>query len=468
MSNALDKRKEAQLADRGWQAMQAALDREMPEERKRRRLVWWWFAALLLLPLLSWGGYALWQGSGTQPLAPTPAQPHRPLPAAQPSVPVVQSPDKQQHKHKNETFPAQGQATRTAKHAALDPSVGTRPSPSQQQPNPQAEFAAALLTERVVTALPAAAALAQPMPSPENPALPSTQPPALAFERPYPVATPLPSGIHPLPPVPQILPSVPNPALPALATKPATKVLSVARFRIGATAAVGTERFEALNSWSAGLSADVRLLKKWGLRSGLQYAQYRPGMDAQPLVPVQQVEYSQKTGVDLTGVLAPPIQNADNSPSDYVFIPLTQLRQLEMPLLAWWQPRKSWRLFAGTVAAYTLAGRSADQNFVENGAFNLSTNGGRQLVQDASQLAVGKLPRWQWAAQTGLGFAPHRRMEVALFWRKPLPHASFFQRSELEQVANPNVFPTYDPTLTSTAGELPAAGRWVLQASWFF
>ncbi len=40
----------SRTTDKGWNAMQDLLDREMPTPARRRRLLWWW-VVLLLLPL---------------------------------------------------------------------------------------------------------------------------------------------------------------------------------------------------------------------------------------------------------------------------------------------------------------------------------------------------------------------------------------------------------------------------------
>ncbi len=236
------------------------------------------------------------------------------------------------------------------------------------------------------------------------------------------------------------------------------------RWGFGLTSAVSTEQFSSLNGLSAGITADWRFARKWGLRTSLLYTRYRPSENKQPVVAVEQTLYNNATGLFTdpytpgTGVVT---SNADLQ-DGYVYIPLRKFQQMEMPVMAWWQPIRPLRLYSGVSVNYTFLGQSAAQNFVDNAVVSLDTN---KSQRDAGQVATDELQRWQLDYQLGMGWRLGRHFEVSAFWRSPV-RKIFTRQNDL--LNSYNSATEQFSSISTTNSQLPRTGRFILQGSWFF
>jgi hypothetical protein len=238
------------------------------------------------------------------------------------------------------------------------------------------------------------------------------------------------------------------------------------RWAFGLSASASTEHFGYLNTLSGGLTADVRLARKFGLRTSVLYTRYRPSPSRQPVVAVEEVQYSNATGL-YTGAYADPTGTPSNiydtPEEEYVYIPLRKLHKMEMPLLAWWQPGRNLRIYSVISVEYTFFGQSAKQNYIDNALVSLDSYG---REKSASQAATSVLSRWQFQYQGGLGLRLGRHAELSAFWRAPL-HNILPQRYDLVSF-NSSTEQFYDPSQSVNSNSLPQISRFVLQGTWLF
>lgn len=463
---------EKKLADKGWQSMRQVLDREMPAERKRRPFVWWW-TGLLLLPLAIWVGQAMWRSGATPTEVPLPA--HELMPKNE--RPVVQTTDNKPHTPSQVLTPSsdanqqvsaksaenqpQNAASLNAAHAPAManenrfnlPVVFVPDQPAEdvgKEARENAVFLTSDATDAVVTTTDEA-----------------TTEVASVAESPMDVLSPLTQAPQPvvlehagtLPPPVSIIP-----VAKSLVATPVAK-----KWSFGITAAASTEQFSLLNGVSAGLSADWRFARKWGLRASGMYTRYRTSSGNQPVVAVESVDYANATGL-YTG------SNNYNNPNtatggnlatedlsiSYVYVPLRKLHQIEMPVMLWWKPVRGLRLYSGIALNYTFLGQSTEQNYINNQAISL-TSGSSQ--KRAGRVATSELPRWQFQYQGGLGIHLGRHADLSAFWRMPLENIAFGQKAYDVQADTPGL---NDPANLILNTNSTNPGRFVLQATWMF
>lgn len=466
------------LADKGWHSMHKLLDREMPVPQKRRPVGWWWFG-LLLLPLSIWGIQAWWISEHTPPIAPVQAIPttERPI--------VQQKFDNQQVKTIN-TIPdatpgslQNGKASAQELAAVSKLSVATKtitgttmsPAPEKSAWNKRRETtpattvqAAAVSSEQVLTTVAQEDAATSPIPEslPEENRVVTTiakqsdlQALALPFQNVNRENIALFSA-------------APKMAAPASSSIVPRKTISPWAF--GITASASTEHFSSVNALGAGLSADWHFARKWGLRSTLAYSRYRPSSDKQPVVAVEEVRYTNATGL-YTGAygnssVGGSISSSNDLEKEYVYIPLRKLQQIEMPVSVFWQPTRSLRLYSGIVMNYTFMGQSAQQNYIDNNLVSLDSYA---TQRNASRVATNSLQRWKLHAQVGMGLGLGRHAELSAFWRAPI--SNIFSKLDGSLASYDSTTEQFqDVTITNTniPSPSPRAGRFILQASWLF
>lgn len=462
------------LADKGWQSMQELLEREMPAEQKRRPFVWWWFG-LLLLPLAILGSRVWWQSDPGLPTEPAPAVLKTELPVVQhtienqpvaPEMAPVRSdnrPGIQSAKNADETSVAARQLP--AGSIPQQVSVAQAPirssSASMQLPEVQ--------TNTTTTSSPVEnIAVANPSTSEAAAFLPDNATPAnISHSDDANVATPLLPVALPFHAVETeqtrsladtrtfaAIPGTNEPSVKPLQTTP--------RWAFGLTSAVSTEQFSGLNSLSAGITTDWRFARKWGLRTAVLYTRYRPSASKQPVVAVVESRYNIATGLS-SGAYEPTTGSVANSADlqeGYVYIPLRKLHQLEIPLMAWWQPIRPLRLYSGLSMDYTFSGQSATLNYIDNAIVSLDTD---KSLRDAGQLATDELQRLQLNYQLGMGWQLGRHIELSAFWRTPV-RKIFTRQNDLTSFNSD----TEQFSSISTNTQLPRTGRFILQGSWFF
>lgn len=465
---------EKKLADKGWQSMQQVLDREMPAERKRRPFVWWW-TGLLLLPLAIWGGQAIWRSGTTPSVAPLPAhelmpknerpvvqttdnQPHTPLPASPSSGDA-----NQQVSGKSAENQPQNAAALSAAYAPATigedktrcnlPAIVIPDNPAEGIGNDARETAVPSSVQATDAAIAAAETTTDVASAAENPIdvlSPLTQmPPPVTLER---AATQAP------PPV-SIIPVENN-----IVKAPGAK-----KWSFGITAAASTEQFSSLNGLSAGLSADFRFARKWGLRASGMYTRYRTSSNNQPVVAVESVDYANATGLYTGNNNYQPGTSSgggnfssEDLALNYVYVPLRKLHQIDMPLMLWWQPVSRLRLYSGFALNYTFLGQTTEQNYINNQAISLTSDSSQKR---ASRVATSELPRWQFHYQGGLGIQLGRHAELGAFWRMPLENIAFRTKADALENSSAGI---NDPLNVINNTNSTNPGRFVLQATWMF
>ncbi len=463
------------LADKGWQSMQQLLDREMPVEQKRRPFIWWWFG-LLLLPLAILGSRAWWQSEPTLPAESAPAvlKTERPVvqqvienqPAAPEKAPVRSDnqPGIQSAKIADETRVAARQLSAVSSPQRV--SVAPAPIPSSSASMQVSEVLTNTTTSSpventAVTNLSASETAAF-LPDNATPANTTSIPAETAAAPFLPIALPFHAAE-----TEQTRPLADTRTFAAAsgANEASVKPLQTSpRWAFGLTSAISTEQFSSLNGVSAGITTDWRFARKWGLRTSLLYTRYRPSASKQPVVVVEESRYNDATGLftdpyfPSTGGVA---NNADLQ-EGYVYIPLRKLHQMEIPVMAWWQPIRPLRLYSGVSVNYTFLGQSAEQNFVDNAIVSLDSN---KSQRDAGQVATDELKRWQMNYQLGLGWRLGRHVELSAFWCSPV-RKIFTRQNDLLNSYNSNT--EQFSSISTPNTQLPRPGRFVLQGSWFF
>lgn len=473
MREDLDKK----LADKGWQSMQQLLDRDMPTDRKRRPIVWWWLG-MLMLPLAILGGRTWWQTETKRPPEHIPALLKTERPVVQHQTEGLPAESGNASMHSKGTTPAQTEkSVANTGSVALSLPVADRPAMRHASKTTAEVVQAAARTAPVSnSALNAVLTPAENTAAANTPeavptvAVPETQPATATTAG---AARDFATALAPL--------EMPLQAVEKENTSPlATRTFAAhtaeepvihpqqanPRWAFGLSAAASTERFGYLNALSGGLTADVRFARKFGLRSSVLYTRYRPSPSRQPVVAVEEVQYSNATGL-YTGAYTDPNGSPSNiydtPEEEYVYIPLRKLHRMEMPVLAWWQPSRALRVYSGISMDYTFFGQSAKQNYIDNSLVTLDSYG-RQ--KSASQVATEKLTRWQFQFQGGLGLRLGRHAELSAFWRAPL-HNIFPQRYDLVSF-NSSTEQFYDPSQSVNSNALPQISRFVLQGSWLF
>lgn len=476
---------EKKIADKGWQSMQQLLNRDLPTERKRRPIAWWWFG-LLLLPFAILGGKAWWQSDSAQHVAPAL------------TLPTVERPIVQQTSPAEVPTVAPGQTfAQTVQPEQESASKGT------QMQQPVTALATPSPTSRPATASnPTAAGISAAHPG--TPALtqsgrPETTPQTVSDASPLNADnitladtdtkqtedTQSPEQVVPVTDIPTTihandleLLALPFPAivnentynlnLPAPETVAETIVSQrkpASNWSFGLTASVGTEQFVSLNSISGGATADWRFTRKWGMRSGLMYTRYLPTSSRQPVVAVEEVSYTNATGLYTGNNLQASLNPVNNELLEgYVYIPIRKLHQVEMPVMLWFEPVKRLRLYSGITIDYTFMGQSAKQNYIDNEIVALDT---QTKQRGASRVATNELQRWQLHYMGGVGIGLGRHAELSAFWHTPIRNI-FKQKTDLASFNSSTE--QFDAFFSNSASPspLPQLGRFVLQGVWFF
>ena len=393
------------LTDKGWADMRKALDREMPERKKRRPVFWWWFGALLLL-LAGGGMWALFERS--QPQYPVPPPEVEPK-AVQPVVSVPENEDKVTiDQAESEIKPGTAGHSQNAALAS-DPAVRqNKPATTNVNDTPMSPMPAITLPDVANTGV---------VSNREN------ADHVVATGAPGTKATP---SLSALPVEISLLSAQRSFDMPVFATaippsKSTVKPHKNARWSFGLAAGLRSESFSAVNGFSAGMVLDWQPARKWGLRTGLQYAQYRATGSRPPIIAVNNDQYANATGnlnvvPNFADSLGNPWNGAGTSDTNGtpVLIPVKKLHKLEMPLLAFWQPVRPLRLYGGITATYNLSARASEQNYANETVFTASN---AKELESINSLTSEVLPRFNIEAMLGLGFRFGKRMELNVFYR---------------------------------------------------
>lgn len=407
------------LTDKGWASMRRLLDREMPEQHRRRRFVWWLFG-LLLLPLAGLGSWWLWQQSGPVPAVAPPTE------APKESEPVVRtentplSPDESGfplHLESSSGFNNVGGQNLKSHASALGENTKRGEEWAAKPENRATDIDLSANINSVQVPDPVRASSSNVSEAPalapdaasENPTV-TTQlvlyEPVLDIEKFEPLAL--------LPARQVTVVKAKRVEIPFTGEAIIKKKENNTRWSFGLAAGLATEQFSSLNGFSAGGAVDWQFHRKWGLRSGLQFAQYRLSAEERPVVSLTSLEYADATGnlILNTGGGSYPNPNQDSSTT--VLVPVERLRQLEMPLMAYWQPAKFLRVFGGISTAYTLSAKASEQNYANNQVYYAYD---KSAQDNLNELTSSTLSRWQVNWQAGVGFRLGRHLELGAFYK---------------------------------------------------
>lgn len=464
------------LTDRGWRSMRRLLDREMPEQRRRRYVIWWPFA-LLLLSLAGAGGRWWYQAA------------NRPAPAAPVAAPKMTAPvvttgggvsvpveiagtansgpgagndaksgiDRQangtvERRSVKETSREAGTAERRSAQAIReaafrDPGIagGGKPAlPQAVQPFGENKK---IVASSLALVYPAEAIE---MNNGDTPAL--SAPDAFYFEK-----------IKPLPPLnaqKSIVAQTVTASEGCLVGSTVKKHKNTPRWSLGLFAGLASETFSALNGISAGAAVNWQFARRWGVRSGLQYAHYRLSTDQRPVVSLAGLDYTKATGTivqnsNSSGGGSTPASSASTT----VLVPVERLRQLEMPVLAYWQPLRPLRVFAGVSVAYTLSSQASQLNYANNNQVYEASD--PSALKNLNALATDKLPRLKTNWQVGAGYRIGRHFELDAFYRNNLGN-----NPATTDAANLDAYGGFIPDASS--GSKGSSHYFLLNGIWFF
>jgi hypothetical protein len=406
MKNEFDKK----LTDKGWQSMRRLLDREMPEQRRRRRFAWWPLA-LLLLPLAGAGGWWFFQPSKPANVIPPPVE------APKVSEPVAVAKD-------------------ASNSPELPPAVVGVPADNKRR--------SSILDEKYRTF---AMSLTGGVVGEDANNGQKFQ----TFGK-----------LDALSVIPQFVENeIKNTQRPSTVTPFETTIkkkhAEPKRWSFGLAAGLSSEDFSALNSYSAGAAVDWQFARKWGLRSGFQYSQYNLSEEARPVVSLNSDDYEEATGNDVydlnpSGNPSTPTSSASSS----VYVSIERLQQLEMPLLAYWQPVRPLRIFGGISTAYALSAEASSQSFANN-QFYLAAD---QKAQDnLNDLTSKTLSRWQASWQAGAGIRLGRHFELDVFYKHGF--STGVSNHNFNDLQGINFDPQWQPRKANSH-------YFLLQGIWFF
>lgn len=444
--------RDKKLADRGWAAMRATLDREMPAERRRRRFLWpWW---LLLPALLAGGGAGAWFFAKKPGAQPSPAiTPETSMPvAAAPGA--IRPPATKEQPTPETTSSGPAKARNVLEKPATQTPAG-RPAPlTSPAPLP-------VETERAIPAT-----VEAPKPRNETNRLedeaidPRIETPSIS-----PVLLP---GLHiRLQPTAVKHPEMTLQQIPAPGEKHNRPHPSPWSF--GLTAGVNSRDASGLHGLTAGATADLSLGRKWGLRSGLVYGYERLPQSARiPVSAPAIVQYevldqdtSEGNFVIIEDVVAPVNNPYQPDSTGQVVAYVTSVQRLELPLMLWWEPVHRWRLYGGGSLARTFHVKTGghqffvDQNQIINGQLTDPQN-------RLNQLAAREVRAWQTTISGGIGFRPSKHFEFDLFAQN-LP-ATGGQSTE-NTLSDPSSIPV---NAQETASKSSRSWRFHCTATYFF
>lgn len=411
--------------DKGWAAMRQLLDREMPV-KNQRRIIWWWLG-LLLLPLAGYGGLK-WLGSANSPTT---------YPEAASIAPIARMETDPKVQDARSTVPSSEKlAVIESQETKNAGSFKARNFPTflkNQIQRSNSENSRALLNHELAdnnhpgTTTSAGLSEAQNM---QISALPGEDKAPLL---PLDLLSIAPQIIH-------FQANTQTPPRPITLLQP-IKPIQKAPFKpwsIGATSAISTERFSAINGFSTGINVDWNFARKWGLRSGAFYNIHTPHAKYRPVASVGSDYYTSRvdgnviildsaTGnevVNLTGT-----NFYSDSLTGNVFIPVSRLQRIEIPISVFWQAAKPLKIFAGASISRTLSAKADRQNY--SGEYILQLTD-QSAEDDASRLSSNELDNWSMDAMVGVGVKLSKMFELGFSAKMPFSDFKAFKSAYSE------------------------------------
>lgn len=372
--------------DKGWEAMRAMLDREMPV-KKRRRAVWWWLSLLLIPAVL----LADWWYHHSEASTAPPLQPPAELTLAQ-SAPS------------GATNPADA-SSQIAPEVSQVHAINT-----SSEKSTTAQYTQKQSSSTVIHSLAADK--------------PEKQASSLETEVPTPGTQPAPLEINYLKPAV----SITTQHRPITAVPPGNKQVSILtsttkykpHWEIGATSMASTEQFNNINGFSTGVTADWAFARKWGLRAGLLYNIHTPQESHRPVVTVNADDYTSdlqgdivarnvSTGAEVWNM--PGMNDLADSLSGNVYIPVSRLQRIELPVLLYWKASRSIKIFGGCSVSKTLITKADRLNY--SGEYQL-TLVDQIAEEEVSSLSGHQMNTWNANALFGFGVRLGPAFELGL------------------------------------------------------
>lgn len=481
------------LASQGWRSMRKALDKEMPEERRRRPVALLWIFALLA-PTTGVMGWLMF-GPGLR--MDTPQGENLPVVSA-PALPSVKS-EGQTALIPETTGPARpalqlpaGNKLPDEVRPVLAPKVGIRPSKTpginvtplrtngispekntiaaittgSEAPRPGSQEASGANTLPFNDLL--ANTTSEPAPTPDGTAE-TVAGPAVITEIPDvaaataapdhdPADTPAASVAHAV--VDESFSMPPAPVDPLRVEKNT--------WAFGANAGVMSDTKGGYAGTGAGLSAEWKPLKKWGVRSGVGYQFRQLSAEERPIVALTASSYVAATG-DAKVATANEAFNqapasAQNSPAP-VYVPVGRVHRIEMPVLAFWQPFSKVRVFGGMSVGNNLYVETGDKSLNKNVVYQIQDgNSGRNLNKEVSD----ELRSWDTRWSIGFGFKPTRHLEVDMFFQKQFQLARNQYDMQGNYIVSDLLLDSGLSGASSGQRGLGSNALFSLAASWFF
>lgn len=432
-----DKRIDDEFVNQGWEQMQAALDREMPEE-KRRRLVpvfWMWAAAASVLLLLCAGlGWWQWQNQPTQESVVAVNKADRATIAEEECDEITKGMNSPMVVENSQTKDNQGKAMRDRNVAILDAKTSlTTVSPTPLLQKRTTKQLAEKLDHRLTR-------LEVPILESTNTAISEVLPQDFEITNPT-ILESEKSDNQSVTPLYSIaiaaIKTQSNIALPEPKVKlelwdeeesSDKKQIVPSNFKIGLEFATYTSTNAALDGYAGGAVVDVPIQsKRLNLRAGVNFNAQQRYFDSDPS--------SGALSADNSG-FAPKQMKVNPDPDLSV-----NAQQLSFPVTLQYKPRRSWGLEGGLQASYllnaqNLKGAEAYQTSVgvANGSSKVNTflseiynnignaTGTNVFTRDAgnSKLDINQLNRFDIAVSAGFGYYPTQNIGVRLQYQRGL------------------------------------------------
>lgn len=479
---------EEQLASQGWKSMRQALDRELPEERRPRPVLLFWILGLLLPT----AGLLYWL---TGPQATPPAIPGAAIPVAEaprqtpPNAAPVSPQDNETTTHTKEPAVANLPAGNLPPAAS---GKGVTPLPTETTTRVQSKSLPGTQQEQLVQKTPGATPNTMPGIQPARPGETSRQPERPDAQETLPQFYPAASSIARLPEQtrPELMECLPHastlpssisataqtapdiaaglpitepqaaPPFPLLPIDPAAKA-GPSGWSFGATAGVLSDKSVGYAGSVAGLTTEWQLNQHWGLRSGLNY-QFQSLREAdRSIVALEASTYVNATGDISVLTTSNGFNTSSSDPAEEpVYLAVSRMHRLELPILAYWQPADKWRLFGGMAVGNTLFAQAGNQSLKSNTVFSINSG---DATQNLNQEITDQLRAWSLSWSAGVGFRPGKHFAVDLFIQNPLQ----FKRALSDTEASPGSFGGKTPDVPLLSGDRTQTpgGRTQLQVS---
>ena len=433
------------LENRGWQAMQELLDREMPVEDRRRRPLWlFWLFGLMLCLTTTYVVWQAWPSESDQPTAEA-ATPIAGL--SDQSGSDTKLSDRQQQSNQA-PFTSQNITSSNTSAIQIDrPREGiVRTIPQHQQApvqwnnDPIAENSspetAALPKTSASVAMVQTEAPSQPLTekSVGNKTSANAVIEANQIEYDQQAALPeLPNGLQPVVQMASEFPpltGIPEPVVPASSDTIANvdeqppiepvKPNLLKPWSFGATVGLLTGSDFNYTGTNLGLSVEWQPARRWGLRGSLLYQFQKLQKEQRSILEVSSGSYvlltGDQTALDPGGsiVVSNPMQNSNLVTP--VYVPVSRLHRLEIPVNFFWHPLRKWRVVGGLSMGLNLYAQSGQQTLKNNLVLNVpSGEANRNLNQEITK----QLPDWDLRWNVGIGFKPNRHLAFELYMHNP-------------------------------------------------